>query len=88
MGPLPFVARAEVSGEIDAALDAARASRGSLLIVTGEPGIGKSRLLEEAAARAGGFQAVWSWCPPAARAALRLWSQVVRGLAGDGAAGR
>jgi AAA ATPase domain len=86
MGPLPFVARAEVSGEIDAALDAARASRGSLLIVTGEPGIGKSRLLQEAAARAGGFQAVWSWCPPAAGAALRLWSQVVRGLAGDGAA--
>ncbi|HEY2691509.1 MAG TPA: AAA family ATPase [Streptosporangiaceae bacterium] len=86
MGPLPFVARAEVSGEIDAALDAARASRGSLLIVTGEPGIGKSRLLEEAAARADGFQAVWSWCPPAAGAALRLWSQVVRGLAGGGSA--
>jgi len=85
MGPLPFVARAEVSGEIDAALDAARASRGSLLIVTGEPGIGKSRLLQEAAARADGFQAVWSWCPPAAGAALRLWSQVVRGLAADGA---
>jgi hypothetical protein len=86
MGSLPFVARAEVSGEIDAALGAARASRGTLLIATGEPGIGKSRLLQEAAARADGFQAVWSWCPPASGAALRLWSQVVRGLAGGGSA--
>src|SRR5262249_6670478 len=43
-------------------------------------------LLQEAAARADGFQAVWSWCPPAAGAALRLWSQVARGLAADGAA--
>jgi hypothetical protein len=82
MVSLPFVARTEVSEEIDAAFGAARAGRGTLLIVSGEPGIGKSRLLQEAAPAADGFQVVWCWCPPAAGAALRLWSQVVRGLAG------
>lgn len=81
MVSLPFVARTEVSEEIDAAFGAARAGRGTLLIVSGEPGIGKSRLLQEAAPAADGFQVVWCWCPPAAGAALRLWSQVVRGLA-------
>lgn len=55
---LPFVARTEVLAHIDAALDSACASRGTLLLVTGEPGIGKTRLIQEAATRADGFQAV------------------------------
>ncbi|HZC41597.1 MAG TPA: AAA family ATPase, partial [Streptosporangiaceae bacterium] len=90
MALFPLVARAGALADIDAALAAARASRGSLLLLTGEPGIGKSRLLEEAAGRAQGFQTVRSWCPPAAAgAALRPWSQVVRALAGaDTAAAR
>jgi hypothetical protein len=75
MVSLPFVARTEVSEEIDAAFGAARAGRGTLLIVSGEPGIGKSRLLQEAAPAADGFQVVWCWCPPASGAALRLWSR-------------
>ncbi|MBO0774278.1 MAG: AAA family ATPase, partial [Actinobacteria bacterium] len=83
MALFPLVARAGALADIDAALAAARASRGSLVLVTGEPGIGKSRLLAEAADRARGFRAVRSWCPPAATgAALRPWSQVVRALAG------
>jgi predicted ATPase len=81
--PIPFVARAGVLAEIDSVLTAARAGRGALLTVTGEPGIGKTRLAEESAGRAGGFEVVWTWCPAAAgAAALRPWSRVLRILAG------
>jgi len=85
--PIPFVARAGVLGEVDSVLTAARAGRGALLTVAGEPGIGKTRLAEEAAGRAAGFEVIWTWCPAAAGgAALRPWSRVVRVLAGRHAA--
>lgn len=84
---VPFVARAGVLAEVDSVLTAARAGRGALLTVTGEPGIGKTRLAEEATGRAGGFEVVWTWCPAAAgAAALRPWSRVLRILAGGHAA--
>lgn len=79
----PFVARAGVVTYAGAALDAARRSRGILLVVTGEPGVGKSRLAEEVAARAEDFRVVWTWCTPAG--ALGPWSRVVRALAGTDA---
>ena len=50
---IPLVARAGVLAEVGSVLTAARAGRGALLTVTGEPGIGKTRLAEEAAERAG-----------------------------------
>jgi len=53
---IPLVARAGVLAEVDSALTAARAGRGTLLTITGEPGIGKTRLAEEAAGRADGFE--------------------------------
>jgi predicted ATPase len=85
--PVPFVARAGALAEVDSALTAVRAGRGALLMVTGEPGIGKTRLAEEAAGRAGGFEVVWTWCPAATGgAALRPWSRVLRVLAGGHAA--
>ncbi|HEY6424858.1 MAG TPA: AAA family ATPase [Pseudonocardiaceae bacterium] len=52
---LPFVARAGVVADIGTALDAARRSTGALLLITGEPGVGKSRVAEEVAARAGWY---------------------------------
>ena len=52
----PLVARAGVLAEVDSVLAAARAGRGALLTVTGEPGIGKTRLAEAAAERAGGIR--------------------------------
>ncbi len=81
---VPLVARAAVLAGVDSVLAAARAGRGALLTVTGEPGIGKTRLAEAAAGRAAGFEVVWTWCPAAAGgAALRPWSRVVRVLAGS-----
>ena len=50
MGVLyPLVARAGALAEVDSVLAAARAGRGSLVALTGEPGIGKTRLAEAAA---------------------------------------
>src|SRR5262245_11467639 len=72
----PFVGRGRELGELHSALDEAAALRGSLRLVTGEPGIGKTRLMHELAlaARArgcriahgrcweeGGAPAYWPW---------------------------
>jgi hypothetical protein len=45
----PFVGRAQELRELGAALEEAATGQGCLLLVTGEPGIGKSRLMEELA---------------------------------------
>jgi hypothetical protein len=83
----PLVARAGALAEVDSVLAAARAGRGALVAVTGEPGIGKTQLAEAAADRAEGFEVIWTWCPSAAGgAALRPWSRVVRTLAAGHAA--
>ena len=60
---IPLVARAGVLAEAGSVLTAARAGRGALLTITGEPGIGKTRLAEEAAAQAEEFEVIWTWCP-------------------------
>jgi AAA ATPase domain len=83
---IPLVARAGVLAEVGSVLTAARAGRGALLTVTGEPGIGKTRLAEEAAERAGEFEVVWTWGAAAGGAALGPWSRVLRVLAGRHAA--
>jgi hypothetical protein len=83
---IPLVARAGVLAEVGSVLTAARAGRGALLTVTGEPGIGKTRLAEEAAERARGFEVVWTWGAAAGGAALGPWSRVLRVLAGRHAA--
>jgi hypothetical protein len=84
---IPLVARAGVLAEVDSALAGARTGRGTLLTVTGEPGIGKTRLAEAVAGRAEGFEVVWTWCPAAAGAAApRPWSRALRKLAGGHAA--
>src|SRR6185312_8606417 len=72
---IPLVARAGVLAEAGSVLTAARAGRGALLTITGEPGIGKTRLAEEAAERAGEFEVVWTWGAVAGGAALGPWSR-------------
>jgi hypothetical protein len=78
-----FVGRAHALAELDVALDTATARRGSLALVTGDPGIGKTRLIGELAVRAhsrgimvlrgtcwegGGAPTYWPWAQ-----VLRAW---------------
>jgi hypothetical protein len=65
------------------ALSGALAGTGRLLLVGGEPGIGKTALARAVAEDAGpaGARVVWSACPPAGAPAYWLWTQVLRELA-------
>jgi len=56
--PLPLIGRDVEAAILDAALRSASAGHGQLVVVEGEAGIGKSRLLDDALARArgGGFE--------------------------------
>ena len=76
----PFVGRAAALGEVEAVLAAARNGTGTLLLVTGEPGVGKSRLAREAVACAAGYRTAWHRCAPAA-AAFRPWTRLLGALA-------
>ncbi|HEX2087836.1 MAG TPA: AAA family ATPase, partial [Solirubrobacteraceae bacterium] len=53
---MPLHGRDTEVGRIGELLDAAREGRSAALLVTGEPGIGKTALLEHAAAAAEGFR--------------------------------
>jgi DNA-binding winged helix-turn-helix (wHTH) protein/tetratricopeptide (TPR) repeat protein len=83
---LPFVGRVELMDSLRARLTHAKAGRGGLCLLVGEPGIGKTRCMDELAASARdlGFSA-WSgraaedrWAPP-----LWPWIQVLRAAAAE-----
>jgi len=82
----PFVGRDVPLAALAAAWDAARDGRGGLALVSGEPGIGKTRLAGElaAAVRAGGCRALVGFCP-ATGGAPPLWpfARALRGLCED-----
>ena len=78
----PFVGRAGELASLTADLDAAVGGRGGVVLVAGEPGIGKTRLAEELAARAmaRGAVVLWGRCWEGAGApAFWPWVQVIRG---------
>jgi hypothetical protein len=80
-----FVGRVLELGVASDALAAAAAGRGSVLSITGEGGIGKSRLAEEIAARAEarGMAVVWAagW-PGAGAEAYWPWPEIVAAVQG------
>ena len=79
-----FVGRERELAELRAGLDGAIAGRGRLFLVSGEPGIGKTRLTDElcAAARALGALVLWGRCWEGGGApAYWPWLQLIRGYA-------
>jgi hypothetical protein len=81
-----FVGRNPELGELRAGLDRAMAGRGSVLLVAGEPGIGKSELADRLGAEAStrGAEVLWgrSWegegAPP-----YWPWAQIIRSHVGE-----
>ena len=100
-GGNPFVGREREVAQIGAALDGAGAGRGQLVMLAGEPGIGKTSLADRAAALAsergftvlwgrcwesGGAPAYWPWLDLIAELARALDEAALARVLGDGAA--
>src|SRR3954469_2325713 len=84
-----LVGRATEMAVLDRRVAEAATGRGGLVFLTGEPGIGKSRLAEEAGdrARARGGRVVWGRCRETEGApAFWPWMQVLQALVGSGPA--
>jgi AAA ATPase domain len=82
----PFIGRATELEELRLALDEAGTGRGSLFLLSGEPGIGKTRLMQELAGEAAelGWQVVAGRCWEEGGAPVYWpWIQAVRSLGGD-----
>ncbi len=80
-GEIPFVGRKKELEALEGAMDAGREQRGSMVLITGEPGIGKSRLIEEFADRASrqGVRAYLGRCPEVDGAPpFWPWTQLLR----------
>ena len=58
---VPLVGRESELARLQVALDQVVAGQGGLVVVSGEPGIGKTRLVEELAVRAAGRGALMAW---------------------------
>ena len=80
---LPFVGRVSELASLTRALEEAQHRRGSLILLIGEAGIGKSRLIEEFAGRATtkGFDVLLSYCLESEGAPPGWpWIQLIRGI--------
>src|SRR5688572_15524206 len=82
VGSLAFVGRGADLAALRAGIAAAVTGRGGLWLLTGEPGIGKSRLAEELVRAAGDrVTALWGRCSEAGGApAYWPWIQILRAL--------
>jgi eukaryotic-like serine/threonine-protein kinase len=82
----PFVGRTGELNELRATLDEAQDGRGLLVLLSGEPGIGKTRLMQEFAREAGdrGWRVAAGRCWEEGGApAYWPWIQAIRTLGGD-----
>src|SRR5438552_1320569 len=76
-----FVGRERELEELRTSVDAARAGQGQLVLLAGEPGIGKTRTASELGtyARLRGFQVLWGRCHETGGApAYWPWVQIIR----------
>src|SRR5215467_2408707 len=95
-----FVGRERELAQIGAALDGAAAGRGQLVMLAGEPGIGKTSVADRASAaaaergftvlwgrcwEAGGAPAYWPWLDIIAELARALEEAALARVLGDGA---
>jgi len=81
--PLPLLGRDDEAAALQAAVDAARLRQQRLVELAGEPGIGKSRLVEELVSRALGFAQFVARCESHATAApYFVFRPILRQLAG------
>ena len=86
-----LVGRDDQLAVLERVLAGAQGGRGCVVLVAGEPGIGKTRLAEEVARRAAaaGMQVAWGRCHEGDGApALWPWAQVVHQLAAELAPGQ
>ena len=81
----PLFEREIELARLDEILTDAEAGRGGLTLVLGEPGIGKTRLVDEVAqrARARGFRVALGRCVAGSAAAYAPWTQALRALVAD-----
>ena len=85
-----FVGREREMQTLRARIDDAKAGTGSLVLISGEPGIGKTRLLTEAShyAEEQGLLVLWGRCWEGEGApAFWPWVQILRGLLADSRVG-
>jgi len=78
------VGRSAAVAAIESVLADGRAGAGALLLITGEAGVGKSRLAQEAVAMAAGYRSAWHGCEPGS-SAFRPWTRLLRAVAPGGA---
>jgi len=81
-----FVGRERELAELESLLAETQAGRGALMLLAGEPGIGKTRIADELGRRASstGFNVRWGRCSEVGGApAYWPWLQVLRGLLRD-----
>jgi tetratricopeptide (TPR) repeat protein len=79
-----FVGRVAEFASLRSWVDEARAGRGSLALISGEPGIGKTRLAQETAgyAAGAGMRTLWGACWPGEGApSFWPWIQILRSYA-------
>ena len=80
----PFVGRETQLGALKCAVDAAELGESVVVLIAGEPGIGKTRLVTELASRVSA-RTVWATCLEGEGApAYWPWRQVVRAVGEDG----
>ncbi|MDP1819550.1 MAG: AAA family ATPase, partial [Acidimicrobiales bacterium] len=82
----PFVGRDRELHELENGLESAIAGRGGLILISGEPGIGKTRLCEELVDRAAasGVRVAWARCWGAGSLpAFWFWEQLLSQLTDD-----